>query len=136
MSGGLDAGPTSEEMPALSLVLGSSAFIYHTEHYPNLSTSASATVWPVVRFSNHGVPHPLCTPKAPPHHHHDSIKWQGKRLEVSHHGMGGGGRGSLWVTVGEYFLSSLLTASWYFAEPHERDLRIRAVPSYLQGQPE
>lgn len=102
MSGGLDAGPTSEGMPALSLVLGSSASIYHTEHYPNLSTSASATVWPVVRFSNHGVPHPLCTPKAPPHHHHDSIKWQGKRLEVSHRGMGGGGGGvcgSQWVSI-------------------------------------
>lgn len=43
---------------------------------------------------------------------------------------------SLWVPAGEYFLSSLVTASWYFAEPHERDLRIRVVPSYLQRQPE
>lgn len=41
MSGGLKGDPTSEGMPALSLVLGSSASICHTEHYPNHSTSAS-----------------------------------------------------------------------------------------------
>lgn len=62
-SGDLGAACTREGIPALSLVLCSSAFIYQTENYPHHLTSASATVWPAVRFSNHGVPHPLCPPK-------------------------------------------------------------------------
>lgn len=62
-SGGLDAGSTREGTPVFSLVLCPSAFVYHPERYPNRLTSASATVWPAVRFSNHGVPHPLCPPK-------------------------------------------------------------------------
>lgn len=52
-----------EGTPVFSLVLCPSVFVYHPERYPNHLTSASATVWPAVRFSNHGVPHPLCPPK-------------------------------------------------------------------------